>query len=120
MTRDEAELASRLAVRGGDERAECRLARLPTVFGVRHAPTLEDDETAPGVQDQQESAGFGADRDRLGELLDLENAERALKRPGAVRADRLETRHARRRRGRRRRDDRRNRHPPTRRGALRR
>src|SRR5207248_10308067 len=94
MNGNEAELAAALAVRGRDERAERRLAGLPAVLRVRHTPALEHDQTAAGGENEHQPSGLAADGDRLRELLDLQHAERALKRSrAAVRPHGLESGH---------------------------
>src|ERR671930_258415 len=97
MQRNETELAAVLTVRGGDGGANPRPARLARELRVGHAPTLEHDQTASGLQDEHEQSRFAADRNRLGELFELEDAEGALKRPrAAVGPDTVQSGHRRR------------------------
>src|SRR5215470_572720 len=96
MDRDETELATALAVRGRDEGAKRRLTRLTTVLGVRHASALEYDEAAAALQHEHKPSGLAANGDRLCELFDFEDTERALEGTCAVvRSDGVEPRHRR-------------------------
>src|SRR2546423_1685531 len=60
MNGNEAELATALAVRGGDERAERRLAGLPAVLGVRHATGRDGSGGATGLGSGGAMGGGGA------------------------------------------------------------